>query len=89
MDTPQLAQVAIQHGDRLASNLIKEADNKPMEAFAYKVTTKAAWLSFPKYKAVVDLPKFFLPRGLGAWLVWLFIHIIPLIGFLQQGKTGL
>ncbi len=32
---PQLAQVAIQHGDKLASNLIREADNKPMEGFVY------------------------------------------------------
>lgn len=82
---PQLAQVAIQHGNMLAKNLIREADNKPMEAFTYNDKGSMAIIS--KYKAVVDLPKLFF-KGFGAWLVWLFIHIIPLVGFRNKVKLA-
>lgn len=82
---PQLAQVAIQHGDKLAANLIREADNKPMEGFVYNDKGSMAIIS--KYKAVVDLPKLFF-KGFGAWFIWLFIHIIPLIGFRNKVKLA-
>jgi NADH dehydrogenase len=82
---PQLAQVAIQHGDKLAANFIREADNKPMEGFVYNDKGSMAIIS--KYKAVVDLPKLFF-KGFGAWFIWLFIHIIPLIGFRNKVKLA-
>lgn len=82
---PQLAQVAIQQGTLLAKNLIREADNEPMHAFAYNDKGSMAIIS--KYKAVADLPKFFF-KGFFAWMVWLFIHIIPLIGFRNKMKLA-
>ncbi|MBO9199588.1 MULTISPECIES: NAD(P)/FAD-dependent oxidoreductase [Niastella] len=82
---PQLAQVAIQQGILLAKNLSRVTDNKPMEPFAYNDKGSMAIIS--KYKAVGDLPKFFF-KGFGAWLVWLFIHIIPLIGFRNKVKLA-
>ncbi|WP_205513511.1 NAD(P)/FAD-dependent oxidoreductase [Longitalea arenae] len=82
---PQLAQVAIQGGKQLAENLIRQANNKPMEAFVYNDKGSMAIIS--KYKAVVDLPKLFF-KGFGAWMVWLFIHIIPLIGFRNKMKLA-
>ena len=82
---PQLAQVAIQQGTLLGKNLTRALDNKPMQAFAYNDKGSMAIIS--KYKAVCDLPKFFF-KGFGAWLVWLFIHIIPLIGFRNKVKLA-
>jgi NADH dehydrogenase len=82
---PQLAQVAIQQGTLLAKNLIRLADNKPMQAFKY--VNKGSMAIISKYKAVCDLPKFTF-KGFGAWLVWLFIHIIPLIGFRNKVKLA-
>jgi NADH:ubiquinone reductase (H+-translocating) len=82
---PQLAQVAIQGGDLLAANLIREADGKPMKPFAYN--DKGSMAIIAKYKAVVDLPKLFF-KGFGAWFIWLFIHIIPLIGFRNKMKLA-
>jgi NADH dehydrogenase len=82
---PQLAQVAIQGGDMLAGNLIREADGKPMKPFAYN--DKGSMAIIAKYKAVVDLPKLFF-KGFGAWFIWLFIHIIPLIGFRNKMKLA-
>lgn len=81
---PQLAQVAIQQGVLLANNLLQSAKGKPMKAFHYK--DKGSMAIIAKYKAVVDLPKGFF-KGFLAWCTWLFIHIIPLVGFGNKAKV--
>ena len=75
---PQVAQVAIQQGTLLGINLSRLVDNKPLKPFVYHDKGTMAIIS--KYRAVADLPKGFL-RGWIAWFGWLFVHIIPLIGF--------
>ncbi|MBB1284079.1 NAD(P)/FAD-dependent oxidoreductase [Flavisolibacter sp. BT320] len=75
---PQVAQVAIQGGEMLAKNLTRALDGQPMKPFVYNDKGSMAIIS--KYEAVADLPKVSF-KGFFAWLVWLFIHIIPLIGF--------
>ncbi|HEX2608870.1 MAG TPA: NAD(P)/FAD-dependent oxidoreductase [Flavisolibacter sp.] len=82
---PQVAQVAIQQGVKLAKNLKHALKNETMEPFAYNDKGSMAIIS--KYKAVADLPKFSF-KGFFAWLVWLFIHIIPLIGFRNKMKLA-
>lgn len=75
---PQLAQVAIQQAKHLASNFKRIEDGKVLEQFRYNDKGSMAIIS--KYNAVVDLPKHSF-NGFTAWLTWLFIHIIPLVGF--------
>ena len=75
---PQQAQVAIQQGQLLAKNLKRLVTGQPMEAFKYHDKGSMAIIS--KYEAVADLPKFSF-TGFFAWIIWLFIHIFPLIGF--------
>lgn len=82
---PQLAQVAIQHGKLLAENLLNIAAGKPLKAFKYH--DKGSMAIIAKYKAVVDLPRGFF-KGFFAWIVWLFIHIIPIAGFRNKGKLA-
>ncbi|SEM93995.1 NADH dehydrogenase [bacterium A37T11] len=82
---PQLAQVAMQQGTLLAKNLIRLYNGKPLEAFKYKDLGSMAIIA--KYRAVADLPAFFI-RGLIAWLIWLFVHIIPLVGFRNKLKLA-
>jgi NADH dehydrogenase len=82
---PQLAQVAMQHGNALASNLNRLEEGKPTQPFSY--FNKGSMAIISKYRAVVDLPKGFF-RGFFAWMVWLFIHIIPLIGFGNKLKLA-
>jgi len=82
---PQLAQVAIQQGKLLAGNLPRLLDNKPLKPFAYN--DKGSLAIIAKYKAVADLPHLFF-RGFIAWFVWLFVHIIPLIGFRNKVKLA-
>jgi NADH dehydrogenase len=74
---PQLAQVAIQQGIQLASNLKRLQSGQTLKAFKYK--NKGSMAIITKYKAVVDLPNAFF-KGLPAWFVWLFVHIIPIVG---------
>jgi NADH dehydrogenase len=82
---PQLAQVAIQQGTLLAKNFTNMAAGKPLRAFKYN--NKGSMAIISKYKAVVDLPKGFF-KGFFAWLVWLFIHIIPIAGFRNKFMLG-
>lgn len=82
---PQLAQVAIQQGIALANNLIRQKDGKTLIPFKYK--NKGTMAIIAKYKAVVDLPRGFF-KGFFAWLVWLFIHLIPIAGFRNKAKLA-
>lgn len=82
---PQLAQVAIQQGKLLAENLVRLSNKEVMKPFSYH--NKGTMAIISKFKAVVDLPKGFF-KGFIAWLVWLFIHIIPIAGFRNKAKLA-
>jgi NADH:ubiquinone reductase (H+-translocating) len=82
---PQLAQVAIQQGKLLASNFKKMEGDEPLIPFSYNDKGSMAIIS--KYKAVADLPKSFV-KGFFAWLMWLFVHIIPIVGFRNKLDIG-
>jgi NADH dehydrogenase len=82
---PQLAQVAIQQGKLLADNLKKRSENKPLKPFAYN--NKGSMAIISKYKAVADLPHLSF-KGFFAWIIWLFIHIIPIAGFRNKVKLA-
>jgi len=82
---PQLAQVAIQQGLLLASNFKRMLANEVLKPFTYNDKGSMAIIS--KYKAVADLPKLFF-KGFFAWVVWLFIHIIPIAGFRNKVKLA-
>ncbi len=83
---PQLAQVAIQQGLLLASNFKRMARGKSLESFRYR--NKGSMAIISKYKAVADLPGLFF-KGVIAWMVWLFIHIMPIAGFRNKVKLFL
>ena len=82
---PMLAQVAIQQGRNLAENFSRELEGKPLNPFVYRDKGSMAIIS--KYKAVVDLPKGFV-KGFIAWLMWLFVHLIPITSFRNKMKLA-
>lgn len=83
---PQVAQVAIQQGKKLAKNLKHIADGKTPEAFEYY--DKGSMAIIGKNKAVVDLPTPKLHfKGFFAWLIWLFIHLLSLITYRNRIRT--
>lgn len=81
---PGVAQVAIQQGKKLAENLINIIEGKPTEAFKYKDLGSMATIG--RNKAVADLGKIKL-SGFFAWLIWMFIHLISLLGFRNKVVT--
>lgn len=83
---PQMAQPAMQQGSLLAENLVNLQNNKPLKAFEYK--DKGSMATIGRNKAVVDLPKFHF-HGVFAWFVWMFIHLISLIGFKNKAVVFL
>ncbi len=81
---PQLAQVAIQQGRLVARNLNAQADVRAgkrkahdPEAFRYK--DKGAMATIGRNRAVVDMKHARL-SGFSAWLAWMFVHLISLLG---------
>ncbi|MEM9858710.1 MAG: NAD(P)/FAD-dependent oxidoreductase, partial [Bacteroidota bacterium] len=76
---PMLAPVAIQQGDHLAINLKNITQHKPFKPFKY--FDKGSMATVGRNKAVVDFPRSGTLGGFPAWMVWMFIHLISIIGF--------
>ena len=74
---PQIAQPAIQQGKLLAKNLLRWAQGKPPEEFKYRNLGTMATIG--RGLAVVDLP-FIKFQGFLAWLTWLFVHLMSIVG---------
>jgi NADH dehydrogenase len=74
---PQVAQVAIQQAKLLSGNLKNLSKNKPLEEFSYKDLGTMATVG--KHLAVVELPHFRF-QGAFAWFVWMFVHLMSIIG---------
>ncbi|WP_373396005.1 NAD(P)/FAD-dependent oxidoreductase [Algoriphagus halophilus] len=74
---PQVAQVAMQQAENLAKNLINLTKGREMEPFHYKDLGSMATVG--RKLAVVDLP-FIKFQGLMAWLTWLFVHLMAILG---------
>lgn len=72
---PQLAQPAIQMGKLLARNLMTEKTPKP---FRYK--DKGSMATIGRNRAVVQL-KHMEFSGVVAWMAWMFIHLVSILGF--------
>lgn len=75
---PGLAPVAMQMGRHAASTILASVERRHREAFHY--WDKGSMATIGRAAAVVEMGKLHL-SGLLAWLAWLFIHIIYLIGF--------
>jgi len=76
---PMLAPVAIQQGEHLAANFKRMFQNQEMKKFKY--LDKGTMATIGRNKAVVDMPGKLHFKGFIAWLIWMFVHIMYLIGF--------
>ncbi len=74
---PQVAQVALQQAAHLAKNFRNTQANKPLSKFEY--TDKGSMATVGRNRAVVDLPRFSF-GGFFAWLVWMFVHLMSIVG---------
>jgi NADH dehydrogenase len=73
---PQVANVAINQGKNLASNLVAILNNKKF--IEYEYSDKGSMATIGKHKAVVDLP-FFSFKGYFAWYIWMFLHLMLIL----------
>jgi NADH dehydrogenase len=78
---PGVAPVAIQHGEHLGKNIIRMLKGEEMKPFVYK--DKGALATIGRNKAVADLGKLHL-HGFIAWLIWIFVHLMSLVGFTNR-----
>ncbi|ACX84056.1 putative type II NADH dehydrogenase [Blattabacterium sp. (Periplaneta americana) str. BPLAN] len=75
---PMMAQPAIQQGNYLADNFNRFLEKKQIKPFRYKNLGTMATIG--RNKAVCDFPYFKL-KGFSAWIVWMFVHLVSLVGF--------
>lgn len=81
---PGVAQVAIQQGQQLAYNLLRIINQEKAHPFDY--FDKGSMATIGRNKAVVDL-KYWKFQGFFAWLTWMFIHLLFLVGFRNKLVT--
>jgi len=75
---PGISPVAMQQGRHAARNVLTMIQGRKPQRFRY--WDKGTMATIGRNKAVADL-KFMHLSGLPAWLAWLFVHIIFLVGF--------
>lgn len=75
---PMVAPVAIQMGQSVARNIVRQLRDKPLEPFQYKDQGTLATIG--RNAAVANVYGI-QATGFLAWVMWLGIHIIQLIGF--------
>ncbi len=81
MGHPGVAPVAIQQGKQLGENLLKIIKGQDTKPFIYK--DKGSLATIGKNKAVADLGKIHL-HGFIAWIIWIFVHLMSLVGFTNR-----
>ena len=75
---PGISPVAMQQGRHAARNVLAMTQGRKPRRFRY--WDKGTMATIGRNKAVADL-RFMHLSGLPAWLAWLFVHIVFLVGF--------
>jgi NADH dehydrogenase len=74
---PQVAPVAMQQAELLVKNLKRNVKGEEMQPFSYN--NQGSMATVGRNRAVVDLKRFQF-QGFFAWVVWMFVHLISIIG---------
>ncbi len=75
---PMVAPVAIQQGALFAKNVIRKEKGKELQKFKY--TDKGSMATVGRNKAVMESNGIKM-GGFIAWVAWLFVHVMSLVGF--------
>jgi NADH:ubiquinone reductase (H+-translocating) len=76
---PQLAPVAIQSGRHVAKEIVRLQHGEPGRPFRY--LDKGTMATIGRRAAVAELPLHVKLKGTPAWLAWLGLHLVLLMGF--------
>jgi NADH dehydrogenase len=82
---PQLAPVAMQEGRHAGEQVLRHFAQQPTRPFRYR--DKGTMATIGRRAAVADLALRISLRGTIAWLAWLFLHLIYLIGFENRAQV--
>jgi NADH:ubiquinone reductase (H+-translocating) len=82
---PQLAPVAMQAGTHAGGQVMRHLRGEPTQRFRYR--NKGTMATIGRHAAVADLPVGVTLRGTIAWLAWLLLHLIYLIGFENRAQV--
>jgi NADH dehydrogenase len=75
---PGVAPAAMQMADNTCINILNDLQDKPRKPFKYY--DKGNMATIGRSKAIAEIGRFKM-SGFLAWLAWLFVHLISLIGF--------
>ena len=75
---PGVAPVAQQQAAHAARNIVRLMEQQPMRPFRYRDYGNLATIG--RASAIADFGRVHL-SGFAGWLVWLFVHIMKLVGF--------
>ena len=81
---PQMAPPAQQQGRLVAKNIKQLINKKPLTPFRY--FDKGSMATIGRHKAVVDM-KGIRFQGFFAWYVWMFVHLMSIVGFKNKVFT--
>jgi NADH dehydrogenase len=82
---PGVAQVAIQGGRYAAAAITRRLDGKePKGPFRYK--DKGSMATISRFSAVADIGRFKF-EGFIAWVLWLVVHLMYIVGFKSRFTT--
>ena len=83
--SPQLAQPALQEGRHAAGQIVRLLHGEPTEPFSYH--DKGIMATIGRRSAVVQLARGARITGTLAWLVWLGLHLLYLLGGRNRVST--
>jgi NADH dehydrogenase len=83
--SPQLAQPALQEGKHAARQIRRLLAGQPTEQFRYH--DRGIMATIGRRSAVVQLPNGIRMTGTLAWLAWLGLHLVYLLGFRNRVST--
>ncbi len=81
---PQMAPPAQQQGRLVAKNIKKLLTKKALTPFRY--FDKGSMATIGRHKAVVDIKRIRF-QGFFAWYVWMFVHLMSIVGYKNKVFT--
>jgi len=75
---PMMAPPAIQQAINLADNIKRIIARKPIRPFRY--SNQGAMATIGRNRAVIEI-KGLKAHGIFAWVVWIFVHLMAIVGF--------
>jgi NADH:ubiquinone reductase (H+-translocating) len=82
---PQLAPVAIQQGRHAARQIGRVLDGRRTRPFRYR--DKGTMATIGRGAAVAELPLGVHVSGFPAWVLWLVLHLLTLVGFQNRAAV--